>query len=153
MIPDDVYRSRLQATIEELRYWIPSIADWARIEPSEAPASWKLSVEPRTAGAAPFELLLRTDRHYDLSVAGETFEDQPIDTLDLFLPLVSAISDGRIIQRRRLARFTGAPLSVETRIALGDGSVWSRLRTLSAGTAMRPEEIEIRDRHFLPYRR
>jgi len=32
MLPDDVFRSRLQATITALRYWAPSVADAARLE-------------------------------------------------------------------------------------------------------------------------
>ena len=38
MLSDDVFRSRLLATIESLRYFVPSIADVARCEvaPSDA---------------------------------------------------------------------------------------------------------------------
>ena len=32
MLPDDVFRSRLQSTITALRYWAPSIADAARLQ-------------------------------------------------------------------------------------------------------------------------
>ena len=35
MLPDDVFRSRLQTTITALRYWAPSVADAARLDEDE----------------------------------------------------------------------------------------------------------------------
>ncbi len=58
MLPDDVFRSRLQATIMALRYWAPSIADAARLEDTETSDYWKIIVTPAMASACPFELIL-----------------------------------------------------------------------------------------------
>ena len=53
MLPDDVFRSRLQTTITALRYWAPSIADAARIEEAETGDYWKIVVAPRLAQRLP----------------------------------------------------------------------------------------------------
>lgn len=153
MIAEDVFRSRLQATIASLRYWVPAIADAARIEQTEGHDFWKLSVFPTVAAACPFELMLRTDQQFDLSIAGEVFEDQPVSSLDLFLPLVEAITAGHLIQRATASTATAAPLSIETRVTLADGTVWSKLRTLPGGRLIDVGETVVCDRHFVPYRR
>lgn len=153
MIADDVYRSRLQATIASLRYWVPTIADQAHVEQVDGHQAWKLSVRPNDHPACPFELVLRTDQHYDIAVAGETFEDLPVQSLDAFLPLVEAIAAGRVVQRRTESVMTGAPLSVETRVMLKDGSIWSQRRDLPAHARIAAAETAVHDRHFIPYRR
>lgn len=153
MIADDVFRSRLQATIASLRYWVPAISDAARIEQIEGHDFWKLSVSPVVATAAPFELMLRTDQIFDISIAGETFEDQPITTLDLFLPLAEAIAGGRVILRETMCTATAVPLSLETRVTLAEGAVWSRLRTMPGSRLIGAGETMVNDRHFVPYRR
>lgn len=153
MVADDVFRSRLQATIAALRYWVPTIADAAHIEQTEGHDSWKLSVTPAVPAACPFELMLRADQHFDIVIAGEMFEDRSIPSLDLFVPLVTAIADGHVIQRWSESPATGARLAVETRVTLDDGSLWSERRVLPGGAVIAPADIAIRDRHFLPYRR
>lgn len=153
MVADDVYRSRLQATIAGLRYWVPTIADAARIEQTEGHDFWKMSVTPTVSAACPFELMLRADQHFDIVVAGEMFEDQSVASLELFLPLVDAIAAGRVIQRNTESVATGASLAVETRVSLADGSLWSRRRCLPGGELIAADDDAIRDRHFLPYRR
>ena len=154
MVADDVYRSRLQATIAALRYWVPTIADAARIEQTEGHDFWKMSVTPAVTAACPFELMLRADQHFDIVIAGEMYEDQSVASLELFLPLVDAIAAGRVIQRRTEAWRRAPALAVETRVSLADGS------TVVAGRGVCPEansiaadDAAIRDRHFLPYRR
>lgn len=153
MIADDVYRSRLQATIAALRYWVPTIADAAHVEQTDGHQAWKMAVRPVQSAACPFELMLRSDQHYDISVAGETFEDRPVGTLDIFVPLVEAIAAGSVIQRRTESTATGAPLSVETRVTLADGSIWSERRDLPLGALVSDCTTAVRDRHFIPYRR
>lgn len=153
MIAEDVFRSRLQATIASLRYWVPAIADAARIEQTEGHDFWKLSVSPTVAAACPFELMLRTDQFFDLAIAAETFEDQPVSSLDFFLPLVEAIATGRVIQRKTVSAATAVPLSLETRITFADGTVWSKLRALPGGGLIDADETLVFDRHFVPYHR
>ena len=61
MLPDDVFRARLQATITALQYWAPSIADAARLHESETGDYWKITVMPEVASACPFELTLHAE--------------------------------------------------------------------------------------------
>lgn len=151
MIADDVYRSRLQATIASLKYWVPEIKDVAEVVEETERDFWKVRVDPRVAGACPFELMLRTDRKHDLIIAGELYEERPTGTLDVFLPLVEALAQGRVIQRRQFAAATIMPLSIDTIVTFADGTVWQAGRALGAAAA--PVESITRDRHFLPYRR
>ncbi len=153
-ISHDVYRSRLQAVIESLRYWIPSVADAARVEELETPEFWKMIVTPRTAGGCPFELLLRSDRKFDIIIGGEIYEDLDMMPFEDFLPLVEAISQGRVVQRRWTSITTGALREVETIVTFANGSIWSRSRIEKAVADTIPREAaERNDRHFLPYRR
>lgn len=153
MISDDVFRSHLQATIAALRYWVPTIADAAHIEQTENHDFWKLAVTPNVRGPCPFELMLRADQHFDIMIAGETYEDQPIKSLAVFVPLVQAIASGRVVQRRTESLATGAELALETRVDIDDGQLWTARRVLPGGAAIASSHVEIRDRHFLPYRR
>lgn len=150
MISDDVYRSRLQATIAALKYWVPEIKDVASVMEETSHEYWKIIVAPHVDGACAFELLLRTDQKHDLFISGELYEDLPTESLDQFVPLVEAIAAGRIIQRREFARATGMPLSVETIIDVAAREPWRQKRMLAS---IPTAAIETRDHHFLPYRR
>lgn len=146
MMQDDVYRHTLQGTIEELRYWVPSIADVARVAEGGGPEYWHLDVSPKSPGGCPFEMLLRHDQHYDLVLAGQNYEFLPVPSLAVFLPLAQAVVDGRIIQRHWISTQTGVLRSIETLIDLGSSGCWRE-----GGRA--GEGCERRDLHFLPYRR
>lgn len=154
MLPDDVFRSRLQSTITALRYWAPSIADAARLEETETGDYWRITVTPRVASACPFELILHADQRFDLSVAGETYEGRPLDSFDWFIPFANAVADGNIVQRRWISRLTGLERSVETVVVLPSGAIW---REGNGETHQIPtlddDGTELRERRFLPYRR
>ncbi len=156
MLPDDLFRSRLQTTITALKYWAPSIADAARIEETETGNYWKITVGPHLANACPFELILHFDQHYDLAVAEESYEHLPIELFDLFLPFVEAIADGRVVERRWVSYLTGMERSVETLVMLAGGGIWREARGTAPGTglpSLDDDGTELRERRFLPYRR
>ena len=157
MDSDDTIRSRLQSTIASLRYWVPSIADAARVDETERSGLWQISVTPRVAGACPFELILKTDRSsrsFDCVIGGEVYEDRDLASPDEFLPLVEAIADGKVIQRRWLSSATGVLRKVETVVSLANGKIWRQGREVGAAAAdTGTDAVEQRDRHFLPYRR
>lgn len=150
MLSDDVYRYSLRATIEGLRYWVPSIADLARVAQEETDGFWRLDVSPHVSGACPFELVLRDDKRFDATFAGQSYADVPVTELSLFLPLAEAIVDGRVVQRRWISSQTGARLGIETLIAMPGGTVW---RHGTMHDAFHANVWESRDHHFLPYRR
>ena len=146
MSSDETLTHGIHATIEGLRYWVPSIADLAYISQSESPESWTLSVKPKVEGACPFELRLRHDGTYDISLAGQTYLARPVTGLAMFEPLINAIIEGRVVQRHWISSQTGALRAIETLITLPNGQVWRDGGVVPAG-------CESRDRHFLPYRR
>jgi hypothetical protein len=154
MLPDDVFRSRLQSTITALRYWAPSVADAARLEEAETSDYWKIIVTPAVATACPFELILHADQRYDLAIADEIYEGRPIESFDWFVPFAGAVSEGNVVQRHWLSRLTGLERSVETLVTLPGGGIWREGR---GETPLMPtlddDGTELRERRFLPYRR
>lgn len=150
MLSDDVFRARLDATIASLRYWVPTIADTATSREATGESYWKLAVTPQVCGACPFELMLRGDQHYDLVLDGERFEDRAVESVELFVPLVTAITDGHVIKRRTTTAESGRLVSIDMIVDLGAGKSWSAGRSLGATTAGTPL---IADRCYLPYRR
>jgi hypothetical protein len=154
MKPDDVFRSQLQSTIIALRYWAPSIADAARVEVQETADYFKIAMTPFIAAGCPFELILHNDQKYDLAIAGETYEDRPMPSLDLFLPFVEAIADGNVVHRRYVSRLTGLEHSTETRVTLADGYLWRESRSAAdKAPSLDDDRTELLERRFLPYRR
>ena len=152
MLSDDVFRSRLLATIESLRYFVPSVADVARSEENSGQGFWKVTMTPHTLGACPIELMLHGTQRYDMMIAGETYEDREISTLDLFIPLMEAISEGRVVERTWISLTTGAKVGRETIVTLGNGTRWQDGSGLHAVHGQE-ENLRWEDRHFLPYRR
>jgi len=151
---EDTYRARLQAVIASLRYWIPSVADAARVEEMETADFWKMGVLPKVAGACPFELLLRSnDRKLDLAIAGEMYEDLDILPFEDFQPLVEAISEGRVVQRTWISPVTAALVDHETMITFASGKIWRGHRAAGPASNEVREAAQVHDRHFLPYRR
>lgn len=153
MTDDDAFLSRLQATIAALRYWVPSVSDTARIEERDAGGTWELVVRPLFKAACPFTLKLASDHTWGLAINGVTYDGQQIETLDIFVPLVEAISEGRVVHRRWLSANTGAETKVETIIDLGNGRIWSGEHHRPGPSGSSPLEVVRRDHHFLAYRR
>ncbi len=152
MLSDDVYRSRLLATIESLRYFVPSVADVAHSEEESDTGYWKLSMVARTAGACPIELILHSTQRYDVMIGTETYEDREIASLDMFVPLIEAITAGRIVERTWYRVTTGSRIARETLVTLGTGKIWQDGSGLSAVRGLE-DALRWEDRHFLPYRR
>ncbi len=150
MLPDDTYRTSYQATIRALELWLTTQQTVADVEVSRADGSWRARVTPHAANACPFELALRTDQHYDLSIGTEIYEDQPIDSLSLFPDLLEAISAGRVISRQLASAATGTVQAIETIVTPGDGTEWSGRRTFGRAPAA---DVVVSDRHYVAYSR
>jgi len=151
MLSDDVFRSRLLATIESLRYFVPSIADVARCEEQSDTGFWKLTMSPQTAGACPVELILHSSQRYDIMVGNEVYEDREIVSLEHFVPLLEAISEGHVKERTYYSIATGALVSRTTFVRYQFG-VWQDGSFLS-DVPVDDNALSWEDRHFLPYRR
>jgi hypothetical protein len=154
MLPDDVFRTRLQATITALQYWAPSIADAARLQEKQTGDYWKLAVTPAVASACPLEIVLHADQRYDLHVGGEAYVNRPIQSFEWFLPLAEAVAAGKVVRRHWISRLTGLERSVETLVTLPGGGVWREARGEVHWTPTLDDDgTELRERRFLPYRR
>ena len=153
MQDDDAFRSRLQATIAALRYWVPAVSDAARVEERDSDGTWQLSVRPLFKAACPFTLTLASDHTWGLAINGVAYARQPIESLDMFQPLVEAISEGRVVHRRWLSTNTGLETQVETIVDLGNGQTWTGEHAIAAHASVADGEVISEDHHFLPYRR
>ncbi|MDQ8699314.1 hypothetical protein [Hyphomicrobium sp. LHD-15] len=139
--------AQVQATIEEIRYWVPTIKDVAHVFEGNEEGSWLLSIEPVIGSACPVAIALKENGRFDISIAGETYDDRVLATLDQIVLMLERIADGHVIQRRWVSSATGAHHAVETIVTLGPGLDWR------GGPEPHAHVVERHDRHFLPYRR
>jgi len=146
MPPKEVYSSSVQATIEQLRYWVPTIKDVAHVLEGRDGDCWLLSIDPHIGAACPVAIALKDSGQFDISVAGETYTDRMLAKLDDLVLLLDRITQGQVIQRRWFSAMTGLPQSIDTLVDLGGGQTWCAGPDPFGGA-------ERRDRHFLPYRR
>lgn len=144
--PEGFRGPSVEATVEQIRYWVPTVADVARTVEARDGESWLLSLEPHLVTACPVAIALKQSGRFDISLAGETYEDRTLDGLDQLVALLERIVDGGVIQRRWVSSITGVSHGVETHVRLGSGLVWRNGPAPDGG-------LHSSDRHFLPYRR
>lgn len=151
---DDVFRGHFAKATADLGAWAKSVEPFAHSEIVATQAYWKLKVTPVTPGACPFELILRADKHYDVLIAGEVYEDRPLEDFGLFGEMAAAIAAANVERLLISSTLTGAPQAIATRISLANGANWSGTRALVRGKAAAPaEDCVIGIHSFLPYRR
>jgi hypothetical protein len=147
-------RNEFSQTIAVLEAWARDHSDVADIETSATVPFWKMSVKPHAVGACPFELILRADHRFDLTVGDETYEDKPIDTLAFFGMVARAIASGYVERVNVISAVTGAVDAVETHVTLEDGWAWiGERRTGPRGSRRLDTSQELRRHRFLAYRR
>ena len=151
MLPDDVFRTKLDRTIAALRQWSGALTDCARLEEQDASRYWRLAVRPLAVGACPVEMILHHRQRCDLAIGDESYEDRPVEEFDLLLPLAESIAAGRVLTRHKSSANTGAALAIETHVRLADGQIWQADRRLRPRAV--PGRTILEDRWFLPYRR
>jgi hypothetical protein len=154
MLSDDVYLSRLRGTTSILEAWAHAVRVHALVDVGHDEASWRLSVLPHARQACPFELMLRNDQRFDLTVGAETFEDLPITSLEIFGPLLEAIAAGNVAISSVSTVATGMNIGVETVITPVDLAPWIGLRAV-APAAFQITNIPVvrSERRFAPYAR
>lgn len=150
MQPLDAHRANLGQLIASIRAWSGFVADVAKVEMQEVGQGWRLAMQPATAGACPFELVLDgAALKCDLRVGQETYEDVPLPSLDIVLPLTEAVTEGKVVTRQMVSAATGLPLQTSTLITLADG----RRLELPAETMDQDIAAVTRAQHYLPYRK
>jgi hypothetical protein len=150
MLPDDRYRTQFDLTTASLLAWSGFIRDVAAVSVDDTEAYWSMAAVPRASAACPIVLVLgRRTQTYSLTVGGETYEDLPVESFDLFLPLLEAVAAGEVIARTFSCAATAQPLAVEMRVGNGGHPLFARLRRIATTDG----DVLHTDRHFLPYRR
>lgn len=154
MLPDDAFRSRLEATVASLSYWVPTINNAARIETTDDAGAWCMKVAPHLRSACPLEIRIHADQSYVLTIGGEKSQRMPLDSFEIFLPIAEAVAEGRVVRRVSLTPATGAERSVETIVMLPGGKTWRAERINEPIARLVPAEECIRlDQTFPPYHR
>jgi hypothetical protein len=152
MLSDDVFKYRLQATVDLLGHWLSGFAEVATLERAHDNASWRISVRPHLAEACPFELVLRTDQRFDLGIGPETYEDEPVTSLGLFQPVLAAIIDGRVITRSWRTAATDTLARIETIVSDAEHNVlWQRSRSVVPADRLRQSDFVVYDHCYAPY--
>jgi hypothetical protein len=151
MLPDDVFRDRLEQTLVELEAWAKAASDSAEIDIGASRQYWRMSAIPHARGACPLELMIKSDQTFSLKLAGEVYEDRPADKFDFFLKLSHAIAAGRVERIETLNALTVVLLVIAMRVELAPQWEWIGERRLAIPAADGAEER--RTHRFLPYRR
>jgi len=149
MLPDDVFRDRLEKTLIEIEAMVPNIRDCAAVDVTASAHYWRLVVQPYLAEACPFELLINSNQKFSLKLADETFENLPVERFELFPHLVRAIEAGHVEKISKLDTMTDVLVAVAMRVELKPGWDWlgeRRITTL-------PSPAEWRTHRYLSYRR
>lgn len=148
----DTYRLQLQQVVASVKAWSGFVADVARVETDEEGHGWRLAMQPLAPGACPVEMLLDgSELKCDLKIGAETYEDLGLSSLDMVLPLVQAVANGRVVTRMTRSAATGLPIGTDTLIRLEDGTEIV-LPAAPLGCAA-DAAVETRNVHFLPYRK
>jgi hypothetical protein len=154
MLPDDVFRERLEQTLIALEAWADEIRDYADIEISASERYWGMDVQPHFPNACPFELLVHRDQTFDLALDREHYEKRPIERFDLFLKLAKAIAAGRVERIETRNALTGVLIAIATRVEIAEGWDWLGRRTVLKQSLHALEQSEeCQAFRFLPYRR
>lgn len=154
MLPDDVYRHRLEKTLIELEAWANDKRGSADIAITASDRYWRMAVTPFLPGACSFELLIKSDQTFDLALNGEVYENKPVERFDLFPKLVQAIASGHAERIETRNALTGILTNIASRVELAPGWDWIGSRDVLKKFARELEESEERQTHrFLAYER
>ena len=151
MQPNDVFERAYVKTVAELEAAMARLSHVAVTDHETARDFWRGRIDPHAANACPFEVILYRAQTFDMTVGPETYEARKIDSLDVFVPILEALSHGRIITRRWSSAVSGAPVRVETLVTLPGDVIWQDHRQIAAFAA--DAQIERRDCHFVAYER
>ena len=152
MPPNDSFRKQLNHIITALEAWAKEMRPWADIEIDPINGAWRMSATPHVSTACPFEIVLRSDRKYDIRIGNEIYEDRPLDALTDIPQLVRGIANGRVVTRRWESWKTGLVYRIETVVDM-PGSEGRFVRENPDAPAVDDIELEASIEAYAPYRR
>lgn len=147
MLPDDVFRDRLEQTLVEIETHVANTREWAVVEVAASPRYWRMAVLPFFPGACPFELMIKADQKFSLKLAEHAFEDRRLESFDLFPNLIRAVEAGHVEKISKFNAMTEKLVAVAMRVDLSPDSHWSGEHRLLPPV---PSE-EWRTHRYLPY--
>ena len=153
MVSDDTFRHRLQHVITALEVWAAEMEPWADVTHGFIAGAWRIGAVPHANTACPFEIVLRPDQKFDITVAGETYEDQPLDVLTDIPQIVRAIANGQVVIRRWSSWRTDLVYNVETIIDLPGTDEGRFERPNPDAPPIEDVELIADVRTYAPYRR
>lgn len=149
MLPDDVFRDRLEKTLVEIETSVARMRDYAAVDVTATPSYWRVVVLPVVPEACLFELMITSKQTFSLKLAEETFENLPVEHFELFPHLVRSIEAGDVEKISKSHAMTDELFAIEMRVALGPGWDWRGERRIAKSL---PGEVW-RTHRYLPYRR
>lgn len=150
MLPDDRYRTQFELTTASLLAWSGFIRDVAAVSVDDTEAYWSMAATPRASAACPIVLVLgRRAQTFSVTLGSETYEDLPVESFDLFLPLLEAVAAGDVVERTFIFAATARPLAIEMRVGNSGHPLFAEMRRIATTDGA----VLYTDRHFLPYRR
>lgn len=151
MLSDDAFGNQLTDTKRALEAWAERYDKAAEIVIDEDAGFWRIQVEPSEASLCPVELVLRSDRCYDLIVFDASVEDQPIERFDFFVELFNAIAEGLPVVRTYHSRATQQLLGKTITVPLGNGEAWYIEDMTALGDQRGLGDAVVSETRFAPY--
>ncbi len=151
MLSDEGYNNQLNDVRRALTMWAETHDACARVQIDENDLYWRISAQPVQASLCPIELVLRTDRHYDLAIADAAVEDRPIEDFSLFPALFDAVAAGtpRVSTYRTAA--TGQLLATETLVPLPSREDWRVQHVTPLGRTLGLTAALVEEKLFAAY--
>lgn len=151
MLSDEGYNNQLTDTKHRLAAWAEANRAGAHIQIDDDESYWRIISEPYQPSLCPVELVLREDRHYDLSIARAAQEDQPIEDFALFTELFEAIARGAPFVRSYRTTATMQLLATETVVPLPGRDDWRVIQRTTLGERLGLADALIDEQHFASY--
>ncbi len=153
-LPQDTYRVQLQQTAASIQAWSGFVADVARVAVDETGDSCRVALTPFAAGTCPVEMIIDRSRpRCTIRIGGQLCESWLLPSLDLVLPLLEAVMEGRVVIQRLSSTATGLPVAINTVIRFKDGRVLTVPGPAWEAVPVAPDSVVSRETHFLPYRK
>lgn len=153
MQPQDVFNRAFDATTADIDSWLPTLRGVAAVEREMTDQYWRGRLRPHEASACPIELMLSRAQVFDCDIGNESVVGLRIADLGLFLPLLKAVADGRVILRSWSSLATGSVIVREQIVLLGPEQTWAVRRMVRAGTAATEATAVADDHVYVSYGR
>jgi len=149
MLPPDQFDRRFDTVLAALVAWADRLRDVAEVTTETAPAFWRLRLDPLAIGPCPVELILHRNQTFDVMIAAEAYEGEPLADLDAIEPILAAIVAGNVATKTVRSTATGRLLTTTTVVGLAATPLFERTR--NTGVPVGAGIVAVR--HYPPYRR